>query len=127
MTEALAKKKYNIYCTSNQLVSFKGYVYTDENDSFVVLVAIGTYKDKKFWIQPIEVAKEYRGRGLSKQLIDVAVHEFGSKYLGVFSDNEVAIYIYKKYGFRVYEILKVLDGIAYFMTIDPKQKSKLKN
>ncbi|MEI2423239.1 GNAT family N-acetyltransferase, partial [Arthrospira platensis SPKY2] len=115
ITEAIAKK-YNI-CS---VADIKGYLYTDKNNSFVALVAVGTYKDKKSWIQPIEVAKKYRGRGLSKQLIDIAVNELGAKYLGVFIDNKVAIYIYKKYGFKVFKI--VSDGTAYFMTIDPKQK-----
>lgn len=117
-------KKYDIYCTSDRLVSFEGYVYTDrKDDSFVCLVAVGTYKNKESWIQPIEIDKKYRGYNLSKQLLDVATKELGAKYLAVWNDNEVAIDIYKKYGFKVYKKVKYdKRNTAYYMTIDPKRK-----
>lgn len=125
--DALAKT-HNIYCSSPKLVSFKGYVYTNKkDDSFVALVAVGTYKNKQSWIQPIEVSEKYRGYNLSKQLIDVAINEFGAKYLGVYEDNKVAIKIYNDYGFNVYKKVKYNSGAAYFMTIDPKQKISKKH
>lgn len=118
ITEELAKK-YDIYCNEPTLQNFKGYIYTDKHNSLVALIAVATYNNKKSWIQPMEISKKYRGYGLSKQLLDVAVKELGAKYLAVYIDNEVAINIYKKYGFKIY---KKVANREYFMTIDPRQK-----
>lgn len=116
-------KKYDIYCEAPTLKDFKGYIYTDKKDnSLVAIIAVATYKNKESWIQPIEVSEKYRGYNLSKQLMDVAINELGAKYLAVYDDNEVAIKIYKEYGFKVYKRVKYNGGIVYFMTIDPKRK-----
>lgn len=50
-------------------------------------------------IDYIEISKNYRGMGLSKQLLDMAVNEYGGTSLSVDLDNPVAINVYKKYGF----------------------------
>ena len=116
-------KKYDIYCEAPTLKDFKGYIYTNKKDnSLVAIIAVATYKNKESWIQPIEVSEKYRGYNLSKQLMDVAINELGAKYLAVYDDNEVAIKIYKEYGFKVYKRVKYNSGTVYFMTIDPKRK-----
>lgn len=52
-------------------------------------------------ISAIEIVKEYRGYGLSNQLLDVAVKELRANALCVDKDNNLAKQIYEKYGFVV--------------------------
>lgn len=125
ITKEIAKK-YNIQCTSPNLIKFEGYLYTDDHDSYVALVAVGTYKNLKSWIMPIQISEEYRGYNLSKQLMKVAITELGAKHLGVYADNEVAIKLYKDYGFKIYKKLRSDKYLVYYMTIDPKEKIKRK-
>ena len=115
-------KQYDIECIAPTLKEFKGYLYTDNKGSFVGLVAVATYKNRQSWIQPITVSEKYRGYNLSKQLMEVAINELKAQYLAVYSDNKVAIKIYKDYGFKVYKEVKYNNGLVYFMTIDPKRK-----
>ena len=58
-------------------------------------------KQKKV-IGPLRVDENYRGMGISNILIEDAVSKFGGDNLGVYSDNEVAIKLYKSHGFKVY-------------------------
>lgn len=125
MVNDVLAKKYNFYCTAEDLKYLKGYVYTDKKDgSLVAIIAVATYTDGETWIQPIRVSKKYRGYGLSKQLMDVAIHQLGAKYLAVYSDNEIAIKLYKEYGFRVYRKVDYSDGVVYCMSIESPQKVK---
>lgn len=57
----------------------------------------------KTWIDTLHVVKEYRGRKLSHQLLDVAVRKFHATDLRVHKDNERAINIFKTYGFKTYD------------------------
>lgn len=47
-----------------------------------------------------EVTPDYRGNGLSKQLLDYAVKKKGADHLWVNDDNHIAMNLYKKYGFK---------------------------
>lgn len=124
LTDALAKK-YGIYIFAKSLKRHRGYVYTDKNDdSLVAMIAVATYKNKESWIQPIQVSEKYRGYGLSNQLMNIAINKLGAKYLAVYSDNEVAIQLYKKYGFKVFEKVDYNNEIVYFMSIDSPQRVK---
>lgn len=57
----------------------------------------------------IAISKEYRGFGLGKIILE-EIHKEAMKkikgikifYLGVFGDNERGIYMYKKFGYKVY-------------------------
>lgn len=60
-------------------------------------------KGDKTWIDTLHVVKEYRGRKLSHQLLDVAVRKFHATDLKVHKDNERAINIFKTYGFKTYD------------------------
>ena len=83
----------------------KGYFFMD-GDKLVAIVAVdnggdsGDLKDYKC-ISCIEVFPEYRGLGLSRQLLDIATKELGAEMLTVAWDNEVAISLYKSYGFKI--------------------------
>ena len=54
------------------------------------------------FITPLFVVKDYRGYGLGDILTKDAVKKYGARRLWVYKDNEVAIRLYKKYGFKVY-------------------------
>lgn len=84
-----------------------GYIFIDSDDDFVAFVAVDDRKEDSGdlanynWITEIEVAPKYRGCGLSKQLLDIATGELKGDFLTVSYDNEVAINLYKKYGFKI--------------------------
>lgn len=91
----------------------KGYVWL--NDKQVVGYINVEEKDDDYkWIQAFEIYDPYKGHGLSKQMLNVAIREFGATNLSVSKNNEVAIKLYKSYGFKTY---KTTDSM-YFMSRD---------
>ena len=91
----------------------KGYVWL--NDKQVVGYINVEEKDDDYkWIQAFEIYQPYKGHGLSKQILGVAVRELGATNLSVSKNNEVAIRLYKSYGFKTY---KSTDSM-YFMSRD---------
>lgn len=69
----------------------------EENDTLAGYVFI----INKF-ITPLFVVNKYRGYGLGDILTRDAIKKYGARRLWVYKDNEVAIKLYKKYGFKVY-------------------------
>lgn len=55
--------------------------------------------------------KDYQGKGIANQLLYVATSNLGARYLSVNKKNEIAIKIYKDYGFKIYDE----TDIMYFM------------
>lgn len=51
----------------------------------------------------IYIDEDYRGQGLGELLFKDAVEKYKGNILGVYTDNQVAIMIYKKYGFEIFE------------------------
>ena len=91
----------------------KGYIWL--NDKQVVGYINVEEKDDDYkWIQAFEIYEPYKGHGLSKQMLNVAIREFGATNLSVSKNNEVAIKLYKSYGFKTY---KTTDSM-YFMSRD---------
>ena len=91
----------------------KGYVWL--NDKQVVGYINVEEKDDDYkWIQAFEIYEPYKGHGLSKQMLNIAIREFGATNLSVSKNNEVAIKLYKSYGFKTY---KTTD-FMYFMSRD---------
>lgn len=54
------------------------------------------------FITPLYVVKKYRGYGLGDTLTKNAISKHGAKRLWVYRDNEVAIKLYEKHGFKTY-------------------------
>lgn len=94
-----------------------GYAFFDK-DNLVCFISIETKENNEIWIQALEVIKEYQNNGLGKQLLDFACKDLKAKFLSVRKTNNVALNMYKKYGFRIY---KETDYM-YFMTIDKSLK-----
>ena len=87
----------------NQTKEYAGYIMVSKNK------AIG----------PFLIDEKYRGYGLSSILLKDAIEKYGGNKLGVYSDNEVAISLYKKFGFKVVGKKKYADGdIVLLMELD---------
>ena len=78
-----------------------GCIYTDK-DKIVAILNTEIKKNGMIWIQALEIAEEYQGYGLSKQLLLIATKKYNAKYLSVDKNNKVAIDIYEKFGFHEY-------------------------
>lgn len=79
------------------------YVFFDGDNKLVGVIAV-EHKDSDYedgdWITALEVSKEYQGYGLGTQLLDFAVKNLHADSLSVNRNNEVAIRMYEKYGFK---------------------------
>ena len=73
----------------------KGYAWIDKYDNLVAYCTIDDSKDDSIWITAIEVTKDYKGYGLSKQLLDVATKELKANALSVSINNKLAKNIYE--------------------------------
>lgn len=98
---------------------YKSLIHVDANDfctrvafmdgnKIVAYVSVDNYRK---YIQGMEITKDYTGHGLSTQLLDYAVHSLGARFLSVNKKNNLAISIYKKYGFKTYKS----DSIMLYM------------
>lgn len=117
------KKDYpvlrHVRCKDTKEYICDGYMWMDRNNKLVCYVGSCEYTDDHTkWIVSLEILPEYKGHGLSKQILDFATKTMNCKYLSVNKDNKLAKSIYDKYGFKVY----TTDDNMYYMTIDPKAK-----
>ena len=62
-------------------------------------------------IQALDVSEKYRGRGIGSQLLSYAIIRLCANSLSVSKSNDVAIRLYKKFGFYVEDE----DGDMYYM------------
>lgn len=109
------KTKYpylkNVRCKDTKESICDGYIWIDD-DKLVCMVGSCEYTDDHTkWIVSLKIMKEYRGYGLSKQILDYAVKDMNCRYLSVGKNNEVAKSVYDKYGFKVYQ----KSDTMYFM------------
>lgn len=91
----------------------KGYVWLKDKQ-IVGYINVEEKDDDSKWIQAFEIFAPYKGHGLSKQMLNIAVNEFGANYLSVSKNNELAIKVYKSYGFKIYKS----SDTMHFMTKD---------
>lgn len=117
------KKEYSVLrhvrCKDTKYYICDGYMWMNKDNKLVCYVGSCEYTDDHTkWIVSLEILPEYKGHGLSKQILDFATKTMHCKYLSVNKDNKLAKSIYDKYGFKVY----YTDDNMYYMTIDPKAK-----
>lgn len=62
-----------------------GYILIDPEDGY---------------ISPLEVYPEYQRNGIAKELLNRANEKYKSTSLDVYADNDVARYLYDKYGYK---------------------------
>ena len=97
----------------------EGYAWFNQQGEMVCHVSsCEYYDDGTKWITSLEIMKKFKGHGLSNQILDYATKTMNCKYLSVDKNNEVAKYIYDKYGFKVFHE----DKKIYYMSIDPNPK-----
>lgn len=117
------KKEYSVLrhvrCKDTKEYVCDGYMWMTRDNKLVCYVGSCEYTDDHTkWIVSLEILPEFKGHGLSKQILDFATKNMNCKYLSVNKDNKLAKVIYDKYGFKVY----TTDDNMYYMTIDPKAK-----
>lgn len=84
-------------------------------------VAGWIFVNKSGTVGPLRVYDEYKGYGISNVLVSDAVNKYKGKELGVYSDNEIALNVYKKNGFRTYKTKTYKDGDkVYIMKLESK-------
>ena len=105
-----------------------GYLFLDpdskpKKDRPVCYYNVQRKKDENYgevvWLQGIEVDEDYQGRGLAKQLLQMAIANDGVTNLAVNKNNEVAYRLYTSIGFRQYNV----NGSMINMQL-PKKKLK---
>lgn len=95
------------------------YIALSEQDDYEIAGFIGWNKSGS--IAPLRVYEKFRGYGLSEILLKLAIKNGGYR-LGVFSDNEVAIRLYKKFGFIEVDRKTYKDGdVVIIMELKNKQ------
>lgn len=60
-------------------------------------------KDDGVWIQGFQIFGKYKGTGLSNYFLKIATNKYKATKLAVRATNDVAIHIYKKFGFKEYD------------------------
>jgi ribosomal protein S18 acetylase RimI-like enzyme len=88
---------------TNYLDNYIGEIIVDQDkDKLAGQVFIGKKgtKDEGF-ITGLEVYKPYKNKGLGSKLLDDAVKKYNGIDLTVYKDNDIAIRMYKKYGFVI--------------------------
>lgn len=121
ITEAIIekyKKQYpdlrHVRCKDTDTYKCDGYIWFD-NDNLVAQVGSCEYLDDGTkWIVSLDIMKDYKGHGLSKQILDFATKTMKCKYLSVDKNNKLAKMIYDEYGFKVY----YEDDNMYYMTLE---------
>lgn len=121
ITEAVInkyKKEYpflkHVRCKDTKEYICDGYIWFDNNELVAMVGSCEYTDDKTKWIVSLEITKDYKGYGLSKQILDYATKTMNCKYLSVNKNNEIAKKVYDNYGFKAYEE----SDTMYYMTID---------
>lgn len=118
------KSKYvKEYARDGELVidvdkdTYAGYIITQEDSK----------DNNKLWLEPLFIKKQYRGYGLSERLVKDGVSKYHATHIHVLSDNQIAINLYKKCGFKEINKEKYNVGTYIIMSINGKsavQESK---
>lgn len=90
----------------------KGFAWLDDK-KLVAIINTEKKDDDYVWINAFEIFDPYKGHGLSKQILRIAIKELEVTHLSVNKNNKVAYELYKKCGFKVYKETEKM----YFMSI----------
>ena len=90
-----------------------------------VLVDTELAVDGYRWIGDVEVNPKYRGNSLGTQIIQYVMKKYHAGALGVRVDNEIALKLYKKAGFKIEGETFVDDGAEHYrMYYEPNRESR---
>lgn len=93
-----------------------GFFFMKNSENLVLTIVVETKNNDEKWIQALEVEPEFRGHNLGNQLLDFAINQMDARFLSVRKTNKIAISLYKKHGFKIYD---ETDSM-YFMKLDKK-------
>ena len=68
-------------------------------------------------ITPLYIYENYRGYGVSNTLLEDAINKYGGRSLGMYADNEIAIHLYQKYGFKIVKTKTYSDGTKVYIMV----------
>lgn len=121
ITEAIIekyKKQYpdlrHVRCKDTDTYKCDGYMWFDKENLVAQVGSCEYLDDGTKWIVSLDIMKDYKGHGLSKQILDFATKTMNCKYLSVDKNNKLAKMIYDQYGFKVY----YEDDDLYYMTLE---------
>lgn len=121
ITEAIIekyKKQYpdlrHVRCKDTDTYKCDGYMWFDKENLVAQVGSCEYLDDGTKWIVSLDIMKDYKGHGLSKQILDFATKTMKCKYLSVDKNNKLAKMIYDQYGFKVY----YEDDNMYYMTLE---------
>lgn len=121
ITEAIIekyKKQYpdlrHVRCKDTNTYKCDGYMWFDKENLVAQVGSCEYLDDGTKWIVSLDIMKDYKGHGLSKQILDFATKTMKCKYLSVDKNNKLAKMIYDQYGFKVY----YEDDDLYYMTLE---------
>lgn len=121
ITEAIIekyKKQYpdlrHVRCKDTDTYKCDGYMWFDKENLVAQVGSCEYLDDGTKWIVSLDIMKDYKGYGLSKQILDFATKTMKCKYLSVDKNNKLAKMIYDQYGFKVY----YEDDDLYYMTLE---------
>lgn len=95
------------------------WIAVDENDNIIGTIGLRKYNDKEAELKKLYVRKDYRGKGLSKELYNIMIKKslddkLNRIFLGTYEELDVAIKFYLKRGFVQKEKLDEENGARYF-------------
>ena len=118
ITEDVINKYKNDYpmlkhvrCKDTKEYICDGYMWLDNNKLACMVGSCEYRDDHSKYIVSLEVTDEYKGYGLSKQLLAFAVNDMKCSKLSVNKNNEVAKKVYDDFGFKVFHE----DDNMYYM------------
>lgn len=112
----IIKELKNLNMTTEQVMLGKTpsihYKWHTKNGNRVAEFKIWDWWDGKN-ISDLEMSENYKGLGLSYQLLDYATKRCGARNLAVKKSNTIAKHVYDKYGFQVTDE----DNAYYYMSL----------
>lgn len=95
------------------------WIAFDKNNEIIGTIAIYKCDKETAELKRLYVRKDYRGKGLSKELYEKAIkhckeNEFKKIFLGTYDKLERAIKFYLKKGFKEIENKKETNGARFF-------------
>jgi ribosomal protein S18 acetylase RimI-like enzyme len=96
-------KEYHEWFTDHPGDVVGEFLVDRENGKQIGHVFVWTNEENKGFIFNVNVSEEYRRQGYGWILVDDAVNRLGGRDLTVDCDNEPAVHLYLKYGFKIYK------------------------
>ena len=96
-------KEYHEWFTDHPGDVVGEFLVDRENGNQIGHVFVWTNEENKGFIFNVNVSEEYRRQGYGWILVDDAVNRLGGRDLTVDCDNEPAVHLYLKYGFKIYK------------------------